>query len=179
MAELNDMPYRKDDWVHSFYILTRSRLFKKADKNYGSLGASTKSMSLLKGEILIRHVRTAVDENHGLVRLHPYDKPAYFCDCPLGDVKQIDEEEAKLLLPISTMGERFKLFDSKALKDGKKMTKGSKVYVKVKSVGSSIILELRAIIRYKGPLPNEIGTWFGVELVVSAAVSKFKLITIS
>ena len=175
MAELKDI-YRKDDW---FYILTKDRWFQKADKNYGSFSAPTKCITLLRGEILIRHVATAVDENHGSVRLHPYDKPAYFSDCPLGDVEQIDEEEAKLLLPISTMGTRFKLFDSKALKDGKKMTKGSKVFVKVKSVGSSIILELRAIIRYKGPLPKEKGTWFGVELMVSAAVSKLKLITIS
>ena len=157
--------------VHSFYILMRDRTAKKFDKSYSS--TNLKFTSLLQGEILIRNVTTAADESNGLIRLHPYDKPNYFCDCPFGDVKRIDEKEAKLLLPISTMGNRFKLFVNKSLSNGKKMTLDSHVYVKVRSVGGgSSKQELRGIVRYKGPLPKEYGTWFGVELLVSQVVNK-------
>jgi hypothetical protein len=159
--------------VHSFYILLKERMAKKLEKNYGATSSSRKFVSVLKGEILIRNVTTAVNESNGLIRLHFYAKPAYFSDCPIGDVKCIGEEEAKLLLAISTMGDRFKVFDNKSLlKDGKKMTLGSYVYVKVRSVGGGSKQELKGVIRYKGPLPKELGTWFGVELLVSRAVRK-------
>ena len=46
------------------------------------------------------------------------------------------------------------------------MTIGSNVYVKVRSPGGET-QELRGIIKYKGPLPGELGTMFGVELLVS------------
>ena len=46
------------------------------------------------------------------------------------------------------------------------MTIGSNVYVKVRSQSGGT-QELRGIIKYKGPLPGEIGTMFGVELLVS------------
>ena len=134
---------------------------KKLEKNYSAMSSSIKCVPLLQGEILIRNVTTAADESKGLIRLHPYDKPAYFSDCLLGDVKRISKKEAKLLLPISTMGDRFKLLNNKSLlKNGKKMILGSYVYVTVSKQ------ELQGIVRYKGPLRNEFGTWFGVELLV-------------
>ncbi|CAB3986438.1 ubiquitin carboxyl-terminal hydrolase CYLD-like [Paramuricea clavata] len=165
--EPNVSEHRKDDThLHSFYILLRERMAKNSEKNYSAMSSSIKCVSLLQGEILIRNVTTAVDESHGLIRLHSYSKPAYFCDCPLGDVKHISEEEARLLLAISTMGDRFKLLDNKSLlKNGKKIILGSYVYVKVRSVAGGSKQELRGIVRYKGPLPNKFGTWFGVELL--------------
>jgi hypothetical protein len=162
--------HRKDDaHIYSFYILLRERTAKKLEKSYSS--SNLKFTPLLQGEILIRNVTTAADESNGLIRLHPYDKPNYFCDCPFGDVKRIDEEEAKLLLPIQSAAYRLNLFKDKSLlKNGKKMTLGSYVDVKVRSVGGASKQELRGIVRYKGPLPKESGTWFGVELLVSRTV---------
>jgi hypothetical protein len=147
----------------------RDRTAKKFDKSYSS--TNIKFTSLLQGEILIRNVTTAADESNGLIRLHLYDKPSYFSDCPYEDVKRIDEEEAKLLLPIQSAAYRLNLFKDKSLlKNGKKITLGSYVYVKVRSVGGASKQELRGIVRYKGPLPKESGTWFGVELLVSRTV---------
>ena len=71
-----------------------------------------------------------------------------------------------LLLSFKSNDERYKYFTSNSLDVGKKMTAGSNVYVKVRSQSGGT-QELRGVIKYKGPLPGELGTMFGVELLVS------------
>ena len=136
----------------------------KQDRGYSYSSSSVKY--LLKGEILVRNFTTVVDGTNGTLRLHPYEKGTYSCDCPIENINQLEDEEAKLLLSFKTNGERYKYFKSNSLDVGKKMTTGSNVYVKVRSqIGDT--QELRGVIRYKGPLPGELGTMFGVELLVS------------
>ncbi len=115
---------------------------------------------------MIRNRTTVVDSTNETLRLHPYDKTSYFCDCSIEDIEPLEDEKAKLLLSLKSHGERYKFFMNSTVDTGKKMTIGSNVYVKVR-LHSGGTQELRGIIRYKGPLPEEHGTVFGVELLVS------------
>ncbi len=115
---------------------------------------------------MIRNRTTVVDSTNETLRLHPYDKTSYFCDCSIEDIEPLEDEKAKLLLSFKSHGERYKFFMNSTVDTGKKMTIGSNVYVKVR-LPSGGTQELRGIIRYKGPLPKEDGTVFGVELLVS------------
>ncbi|PFX21245.1 uncharacterized protein LOC111335862 [Stylophora pistillata] len=73
------------------------------------------------------------------------------------------EEEAKLLLAISSLESRYNTFqDRKHLLFGRQLSPGGEVYVKVQAISSK---ELRGVVRYKGELPPYLGTWFGVQLL--------------
>ena len=155
---------RRDKFSHTFYILLKDICAKKQDRDYSYSSSNLKY--LLKGEILVRNLTTVVDSTNGTLRLHPYEKGTYSCDCPVENINPLEDEEAKLLLSFKTNGERYKHFTSSSLDFGKKLTIGSNVYVKVRSLGGGT-QEVRGVIRYKGPLPGELGTMFGVELLVS------------
>ena len=161
MAQIGE----RDKFFYTFYILLKEIWAKKQDKAYSHPSSGVKC--LLEGEILVRNLTTVVDSTNGTLRLHPYDKGTYYCDCPIETISSLEDEEAKLLLSFKTNGERYKYFKNSALDAGKRMTIGCHVYVKVRSSSGSNTQELVAKIRYKGPLPGELGTMFGVELVVS------------
>lgn len=165
MAAEIEMKNRKDV-VFLYYLLIRDRMAEKPEKTYGS-NKTSKFLSLLQGDILFRDLVSTDDDKYGTMILHPYDKPQYFVQCPIGDARPIGEEETKLLLAIPTMGDRFRVFNDKSLlKMGKKMTIGCLVNVTIRSPKGAKN-EVRGTIRYKGHLPKESGTWFGVELVSS------------
>ena len=74
------------------------------------------------------------------------------------------EEETNLLLAITLSEERYQTYrDRKRMAFGRQLSQGSAVFVEVK--GNSKFLP--GIVRYKGVLPPCLGTWFGVELIVS------------
>ena len=162
MAEKHNESQR-DKFSYTFYILLKEMCAKKQSREYNYSGSGLKS--LLKGEIIIRNHLTVVDSAKGTLKLHPFGKPSYYCDCPIENIKPLEDDEAMLLLSFKSNDERYKYFTSNSLDVGKKMTIGSIVYVKVRSQSGGT-QELRSVIRYKGPLPDE-GTMFGVELLVS------------
>ena len=153
----------KDKFSSTFYILLKETCAKKRNTDYSYSVSGPKS--LLRGEILIGNYFTSVDSATGTLRLHLYGKPSYYCDCPVETIMPLEDEEAMLLFSFKSNDERYKYFTNMSLDVGKKLTIGSNVYVKVRSsMGGT--QELRGVIRYKGPLPDE-GTMFGVELLVS------------
>ena len=163
MAQKHNEP-RKDKFSYTFYILLKEISANKQDRGYSYSSSSVKY--LLKGEILVRNLTTVVDSTNGTLTLHPYEKGTYSCDCPVENINPLEDEEAKLLLSFKTNGERYKYFTNSSLDTGKKMTIDCNVYVKIRSPSGNT-QELQAKIRYKGPLPGELGTIFGVELMVS------------
>ena len=165
MAETEDKN-EKDFFSSTFYILLENIWAKKEQKTYSGYSSSG-GKHFLRGEILVRNMTTIVDITKGTLKLHPYDKGTYYCDCPVANIEPLNDEEAKLLLSFKSNDERYKIFKDNLLDNGKRMTIGCNVFVKVKSVGGGNIVELRGVIRYKGPLPEEDGTMFGVELLVS------------
>ena len=160
MAQIGE----RDKFFYTFYILLKEIWAKKQDRAYSHPSSGVKC--LLKGEILVRNLTTVVDSTNGTLRLHPYEKGTYYCDCPVETISPLEEEEAKLLLSYKSNNERYDQFTSRLLDIGKKLTIGCNVYVKIRTPSGGT-QELRGVIRYKGPLPEECGTMFGVELLVS------------
>ena len=79
-------------------------------------------------------------------------------------IRPLTEEDANLLLAISSLEERYRTYADKALLDcGRNIGIKSEVFVTVKGVSR----KLPGIVRYKGELPSCNGTMFGVELTVS------------
>ena len=77
---------------------------------------------------------------------------------------RLTEEDANLLLAISSLEERYQTYmDSLQLDFGRKIGPDSEVYVTVKRISK----KLSGIVWYKGELPSCNGTMFGVELTVS------------
>ena len=74
---------------------------------------------------------------------------------------RLSDEETNFLLAISSLEERFETFNTR-LDLGRVISLGSYVYVSVKGKG-----HLPGVVWYKGELPSNSGTMFGVELCVS------------
>ena len=155
-----------------FFILLKDTKSTKPEKNYEGFPTSKTNVKLfLKGEIVCEK-STTIDTSKGTLRLHPCDKPNYYLECAISDIGPLTKEEAKLLLSFTSNDARYKYYSSKSLNDANAMNVGSKVFVKVRSPTGGGMQELRGVVRYKGPLPDVIGTMFGVELEVSSTVLK-------
>lgn len=84
-------------------------------------------------------------------------------ECSTEDMTRLSEEEANLLLAITSLERRYRTFeDKKRLAFGKQLLPGSAVFVKVKGKF------LRGVVSHKGEIPSNLGTWFGFELIVSS-----------
>ena len=83
--------------------------------------------------------------------------------CHTANVTRLSDEEANLLLAISSLGERYATFvDRQRLEFGRRLSPENKVFVS----GKGFTKDLRGVVRYKGELPSCPGTMFGVELIV-------------
>ena len=151
------------------YILLRDRVGHSVEKNMLSLGLTMKSspMQVLRGELLegVPEADQPIDSTKvavvGIVR------KLLRLECPTEDMARLSEEETNLLLAITSSEGRYQTYtDRKRLAFGRQLSPGSAVFVEVK--GASKVLP--GIVRYKGVLPPSLGTWFGVELIVSTRV---------
>ena len=148
-----------------YYILLKGKMAEKRDKGITGFSKGKKFVSLLEGEILISVREKDQPKENTLIKLNLIERPSVILECCTTEVQRIDQDEAKLLLPLCSLSERLKVFrERKRLTDGKKMGVGSKVWVMI--LVNRIKKEFQGIIRYKGPLPGTLGTMFGVELLV-------------
>ena len=84
--------------------------------------------------------------------------------CQKYEVNKLQGAESDLLRPIPTCLERLDVYKNKEwLLEGSTLKTGDTVFVKIKGHQS----ELPGILRYRGPLPDLPGLYFGVELTVS------------
>ena len=149
------------------YILLRDRVGH--EKNMLSLGLTTKStpMQVLRGEILEGVPEADQPTDSTKVAVVRIERKLLRLECPTEDMARLSEEETNLLLAITSSERRYQTYtDRKRLAFGRQLSPGSAVFVEVK--GASKVLP--GIVRYKGVLPPSLGTWFGVELIVSTRV---------
>ena len=149
------------------YILLRDRVGRVVGKNMLSLGLTMKSkpVQVLRGEILESIPEADQPIDFTKVAFVGIERKSLRLECPMEDVTRLSEEESNLLLAItSPQEERYLMYtDRKHLMFGRQLSPGSAVFVEVK--GASKVLP--GIVRYNGVLPPSLGTWFGVELIVS------------
>ena len=85
-------------------------------------------------------------------------------ECLKDDVAELSDKDFKLLLAISSDQSRYETFIEKTrMTFGREISSGSAVLVS----GVGLPKDEPGIVRYKGELQPNLGTWFGIELIVS------------
>ena len=148
------------------YILLRDRVGLSVEKHMLALGLTTKStpIQVLRGEVLegVPEAEQPTDSTRAVVV--GIERKSLRLGCPTEDIARLSEEETNLLLAITSSEGRYLAYiDRKHLAFGRQLSIGSAVLVEVK--GNFQVLP--GTIWYKGVLPPNLGTWFGVELIVS------------
>ena len=155
------------------YILLRARVgftLERVPKRM-SLGSTTKSIptQVLRGELL-EAVPDVLKPPVGLnkIALVGIERKTLHLECRTDDLTRLADKDANLLLAISSYESRYQTFiDRKSLAFERQLLRGSWVFVKVKGISK----DLPGVVWYKGELPTVLGTWFGVELIVSSSCS--------
>ena len=148
------------------YILLRDRVGHSVEKYMLSLGPTVRStpMQVLRGEILKGAPEADQPTDSAKVAAVGIKRKSLRLECPTEDMTRLSEEESNLLLAISSSEGRYQMYTgTKRLAFGRQLSPGSAVFVEVKRVSKL----LPGIVWYKGVLPPNLGTWFGVELIVS------------
>ena len=148
------------------YILLRGRVGFSVEKNMSSLGVMTMStpMQVLQGELLEGVPEAEQPTDSTKVAVVGIERKSLRLTRPTENMVRLSEEETNLLLAITSSEERYQTYiDRERLAFGRQLSHGRAVFVKVK--GASQVLP--GIVWYKGILPPSLGTWFGVELIVS------------
>lgn len=147
------------------YILLVDRVGNTLERNLLALGLSTKvtPTQVLRGELLEALPEPEQPTNVHRVALVGIERKTLRLECPTADLTRLSDEEASLLLAISSLGERYQTFiDRKRLDFGRRLSPEDQVFVSVGGVKK----DLPGVVRYKGELPPCHGTMFGVELIV-------------
>ena len=148
------------------YILLQDRVGYVLERNLLSLGLSRKQspMQISRGELLEAFPEAEKPKDSSKIALVGIDRRSLRLECAMECISRLIEEEANMLLAISSLEERYQTFmDRIRLDFGRKIGPGSKVYVTLRGFSK----ELPGVVWYKGELLSCNGTMFGVELMVS------------
>ena len=148
------------------YILLRDRVGHTFEKNMLSLGLTMKStpMQVLRGELLEGVPEADQPADLTKVAVVGIERKSLRLECPTEDMARLSEEDTNLLLVITSAEGRYLTYlDRKRMAFGRQLSVGSDVFVKVKGFSNLF----PGIVWYRGILPPSLGTWFGVELIVS------------
>ena len=149
------------------YILLHDRVGQILERSLSllTLGfvAKPTPTQLLKGELLEALPENEQPGDSTKIALGGIDRKIRV-ECGMEDVMKLTEEEADLLLAISSATLRHQIcFDRKRLDFGKRLEYGSQVLVSINGFSK----KLPGVIWFKGELPSSTGTMFGIELHVS------------
>ena len=150
------------------YILLNDRVGETVEKNILSFGLASKisPTQVLRGELLEALPEEGQPQDSHKIAVVGLDRKKLRLVCRTEDLTRLSDEEANLLLAISSVGERYDIFiNRKRLDIGRKIHHGSPVLVKVKGIAEDLV----GVVWYKGevsPFPGTIGN-LGVELIVS------------
>ena len=148
------------------YILLQDRVGLTVERNILSLGLSTRQSptQVLRGELLEALPESEQPQDSTKIALAGIDRKSLRLECGMEFIYRLSAEDTSLLLAISSLEERYQThMDRIRLDFGRNILPGSKVYVTVKGIAK----KLPGVVWYKGELPTNSGTMFGVELIVS------------
>ena len=123
---------------------------------------------VLRGDLLEALPEADQPQDSTKIALVRIDRKSLRLECTLDCLTRLSDEDANLLLAISSLEERYLTFmDSFRLDFGRKILPGClpgcRVFVSVEGISR----KLPGVVWYKGELPSNNGTMFGVELIVS------------
>ena len=149
------------------YILLRDRVGHVVEKvEYFSLGHifNSRPIQVLRGEILEGVPEAEQPTDSTKVAVVGIERESLRLECRTEYMAQLSEEVTNLLLAVASFERRYQTYiDTKRLTFGRQLSPGSAVFFEMEELSKS----LPGIVRYKGVLPSSLGTWFGVELIVS------------
>ena len=164
--------------ARSKYILLKDRVGQTVDRNLFALGLATKSTptQVMRGDLLEALPEAEQPLDSTKIALVGIDRKSLRLECTMEYLTRLSDEDANLLLAISSLEERYQTFmDRIRLDFGRKIVLGCKVYVSVKGISR----KLPGVVWYKGELPSNNGTMFGVELIVSIPAFSYMYLLIS
>ena len=147
----------------------------RGEKSLGKIGGLFKSnvKTVLRGELLFLLPRVKVIPRKDGKPAHNYqiaNDLSITLFCPEEDMAPMSDYEYNLMAAIKSTEARYKVFQEDKLDWGSKLKEETFVNVTLPSRYSIPVSDPEcavSIIRYIGPLPNENGILFGVEIRVS------------
>ncbi|PFX21235.1 Ubiquitin carboxyl-terminal hydrolase CYLD [Stylophora pistillata] len=119
-------------------------------------------MKVLRGELLEGVPEAEQPTDLPKVAVVGIERKSLRLECRMEDMTRLSEEEANFLLAISSLEERYQTsIVKKRLAFGRQLFPGCAVFVKVERISKV----LPGVVWYKGELPPNLGTWFGVEIL--------------
>ena len=155
------------------YILLQDRVgsIEEGINFWRFWGPKLSPTQVLRGEILEALPGTQRPKDSSKIALVGIDSKSLRLECGMECLSRLTEEDANLLLAISSLEVRYRTYVDKAHLDfGRNIGIESKVFVTVKGASK----KFPGIVRYKGELPPQKSTMFGVELIVSIKVLHVK-----
>ena len=144
----------------------------QGEKNLGILEGLFKSNArpVHRGELLLSLPRAKViprKDGKPPLNYRLANDPYVTLFCTEDDVAPLSDHEYHLMEAVKSREAGFKAFQNGLLDWGSKLMEGTVVYVTLPSKSPVSNQHAISIIRYIGPLPNEHGVKFGVEIWVS------------
>ena len=147
-------------------ILIKDLLGEKSGR-IGILPPSPKNVH--RGELLLSIARSKVVPRRDGKPAHNYqmaNDPAVTVFCTENDCAPLSEYEFHLLLAVNSRLARYDVFQNDRLDWGGKLKPGDLVYATLPSKSPAPNHTVASKIQFIGPLPNENGVLFGVEIMV-------------
>lgn len=148
----------------------------QGEKSLGKIGGffrSNSKLTVYRGELLLTIPRVKVIPHRDKKPAHNLQlasDPAVTLFCTEDDLAPICDYEYHLMGAIKSREARYEVFQKDILDWGSKLKAEMVVHVLLPSKAPVPNQQVLAIIRYIGPLPNESGVQFGVEIMVSMEV---------
>ena len=147
----------------------------QGDKSVGKIGGLFKSSTktVCRGELLLLLPRVKIIPRKDGKPANNYQLasgPSVTLFCPEEDVAPISDYEYHLMDAIKSREARFEVFHKDVLDWGTKLKEETSVLVTLPSTNPISSRHAVSVIKYIGPLPNERGIQFGVEITVSYRV---------
>ena len=148
----------------------------QGEKSHGRIVGLLKSgaKAVYRGELLLTLPRVKVIPRRDGKPAHNYqlaNDPTVTLFCTEDDVAPLSDYEYHLMEAIKLRETRYDVFQKEILDWGSKLKQGTYVYATLlpsKTLVSS--QHAVSVIKYIGPLPNERGVQFGVEIFVSICI---------
>ena len=148
----------------------------QGEKSLGKIAGLWKSSSktVYRGELILLLPRVKVIPRKDGKPAHNYQlasDPAVTLFCPEEDLAPMSDYEYHLMVAIKSREARYEVFQKDILDWGSKLKAEMIVHVALPSKTAVSSQHALAIIRYIGPLPNENGVQFGVEIMVNVNIN--------
>ena len=150
------------DRMRPKYILLTDQVALRKDRGLLARIKSEETQALQGSLWQLFNEETQGEKRASKLTLTSLEYEGVVLSCSSKEVERITEPAYELLIAMNTCAERYKVFkDRDWLREGLEMTKGAIVLV---SKVSDLPERVPGQVKYKGPLPSQMGIWFGMEL---------------